>query len=516
MSRRDTSMSRRGTSLSSSDVDKFVAQALYTGPSVTADLLVGVDSCLRQLAGQLALISRPELAKRFGLEPSGTLFLGPPGTGKTMLAKYLAGRLALPMYQFAADEFGTDPALIHAVFRRLSDARALVFIDEISILASRRDYGDAEERRMLSALLTSLDGLGTDPASRPWVIGACTPDIDLDPAIYRSGRLGVVVEFALPSEEQRRQLFKLYLAPVPNTVSEAEIARLAELATTATGADVHDWVNQAASEALADDNAAGEPTIEYRHLEAVVARRGFVAAMDRPGRAVTYEKCLHEAAHAVVAWALFGPAALAAVTVNYGRSPDAYDYGLDDGHFELSDDWLAANPPTSLSWLDHAAVALAGMSAEEVVLGYRGGGSSSDVAKASRIVLAQLDLADPEFGPSRHAIEFSPTGRPTGSEAMRANAWHLARPRFAACYQRTVGLVTDHRAPIERLAQALLRAQTSALTGEEILAVIDDARAPSARRAPGTRRRTAASRGAAAAKPPAEPGAGKGTAKAWA
>ena len=156
---------------STAEINALIESARYTGPTVTAEQLVGVESCLRQLAGQLALVARPHLAQRFGLEPSGTLFIGPPGTGKTLLARYLAGQLAMPMYQFAADEFQSNPELIHGVFRRLSDERALVFIDEISILAQRRDWGDAEDRRMLSALITSLDGLSdcllyTSPSPR--------------------------------------------------------------------------------------------------------------------------------------------------------------------------------------------------------------------------------------------------------------------------------------------------------------------------------------------------------------
>lgn len=451
------------------DVDKFIADALYAGPSVDADQLIGVESCLHQLAGQLALIARPELAKRFGLEPSGTLFLGRPGTGKTLLARYLASHLSLPMYQFAADEFGSDPALIHEVFRRLAGQRVVVFLDEVSILAQRRDWSDADDRRMLSALLTSLDGLAGDPSSRPWVIGACTPDIQLDPAIYRSGRLGVVVEFAPPSEEQRRQLFRLYLAPVPHAVSDHDISRFAEMSPHATGADIHDWVNQAASEVLAEQTS-DDPTIEYRHIEKVVARHGFVGADDRPGRQPTLEICTHEASHAVLAWSLFGPDSLSNVAVGFGRARTNFP-GLSLGHFELSNDWLAENPPNSGTWPDHAVVSLAGLCAEQVLLGYRGAGGESDVHDATRIIVHQLDTGDADFGPSRTAMEYAGHEKPTGSQDMRSNAWHIARPRYDACFSRTLGLVAEHRGHIGRLASVLLEARTT-LSGEEIVAII--------------------------------------------
>lgn len=118
----------------------LIARARYHGPTVTADQLIGVEACLRQLAGQLALISRPELASRFGLDASGTLLIGPPGTGKTLVARHLASLTDLPFYQMSADEFESDPALLHAVFRQLSTERAVCFIDELSILAPKREW----------------------------------------------------------------------------------------------------------------------------------------------------------------------------------------------------------------------------------------------------------------------------------------------------------------------------------------------------------------------------------------
>lgn len=91
--------------MSEGDIEALIERARYRGPTVTADQLVGLDACLRQLGGQIALLARPELAKRFGLE--------------------------LPLYHLSADEFGSDPDRIHEVFGRLGDQRAILFIDEI-------------------------------------------------------------------------------------------------------------------------------------------------------------------------------------------------------------------------------------------------------------------------------------------------------------------------------------------------------------------------------------------------
>lgn len=456
------------------ELDALVERARYQGPSVTADQLVGLDACIRQLGGQMAMIARPDLAARFGLEPSGTLLIGPPGTGKTLVARYLAGRLDVPLYQFSADEFGDDPETVHALFRRLAGEQALLYIDEVSILAQRREWSSSEDRRMLTALLTELDGLASAAPGGLWVIGACTPDIRLDPALYRSGRLGVVVEFAVPSEAHRRELLDLYLRGVPHAMEAAELDRLAEIATGATGADIRDWVSQAASLVLAEADGP-EPLIEYRHLETVVARRGFIAAEDRAGREPDWETAVHESAHAALALARFGRDALAKVSLGFG-APEGGLVAPARGHFAFSDDWLLRHPPTSATWADHACVALAGVVAEERLLGYRGDGATQDVSHATELIYAQLDAADPAFGPSRTTIEAESGVRSAtaGSEAMRRMAWELAQRRFAACWADTRTLVAEHRRAIERLATELLAARRM-LTGDEIVAIIGEA-----------------------------------------
>ena len=210
---------------------------------------------------------------------------------------------------------------------------------------------------------------------------------------------------------------------------------------------------------LAEANAAADPVIEYRHLETVVSRRGFIAAEGRPGREPDRETALHEAAHAVVAHALFGRAALAKVTIGFGGSNDAPDQFM-RGHFSLSDEWRLAHPPTSATWPDYVSVSLAGACAEEVVLGYRGFGAQPDVATATGLILAQLETGDREFGPGREAIEtgVSIPGAVVGSKDMRSLAWDLCRRRFEETRERTLALVGEHRASIEQLAEPCSRA----------------------------------------------------------
>lgn len=449
-------------------VRKLLAEALYAGPTVTEDQLVGLESCVRQLNHQIKVVERPEMAARMGLVSSGTLFIGSPGTGKTHVARYLAGRLDLPLYQLSADQFDGDPKLVHQVFRALNDQRAILFIDEISILAQKREY--SHQREMLTALLASLDGLAaTEVARRLWVIGACTPDIDLDPAIHRSGRLGVVVEFTEPSEEQRGHLFRLYLGRVPHTIDDAGIARLAAVSNGATGADINDWVSQSAAEALADDDS-DEPVIASRHMELVVARRGFIAA-ERPHRGPTHETAIHEAAHAVLAYHLFGAEALGGVTSTFGLGDSLGR--LSRGHFQFSDDWLSGNPPDSVNWVDYVTVNLAGLCAENEFLGKHGPGSISDVVSSTELITDQLDRGDTDFGPSWSRFEMSISHHDlNGGQGLRDEVWSLTRARFRRCMARTEAIVREQREAIERLSVGLLESKTT-LTGEEIVALIE-------------------------------------------
>jgi AAA+ superfamily predicted ATPase len=462
------------------EVADIVEQARYTGPIIGRDQLIGVDNCLRLLEAQLQALERPARAQRLGAEMSGSLFLGPAGTGKTHVVKYLAGRLSLPLYQVSADQFRSDPRLIHGVFRALGSERAVLFIDEISIIAQRREWAGAGDRRMLSALLTSLDSLmAAQRQSQLWVVGACTPDIALDPAVYRSGRLSVTVEFALPSEAQRLALLELYLHDRPTNISAAELQQLASSSSRATGADIHDWVNQASAEALVDEEQPDDtPVITFRHLYKVVARRGFVQA-ERPGRAPTLTDGIHEAAHVCAALALFGPECLGKAKIGFGNAEETGRRTRERGHFALSDDWLAAHEMTTANIGMHAAVALAGASAEELFLGYRTVGSGHDVQTATQLVMTYSDLGDDLAGPARAVFEASgpSPNTATGSEAMRAMTWGVARSKFERYAADAKALVRAHRVSIERLAHEMLR-DRHLMSAEEIVEIVGDLGGP--------------------------------------
>jgi hypothetical protein len=160
------------------------------------------------------------------------------------------------------------------------------------------------------------------------------------------------------------------------------------------------------------------------------------------------------------------------VTIGYVRGKGR-QLSFDEGHFELSDDWLAHNPPNSVSWRDHAVLALAGACAEELICGYRTGGVETDIGHATTLALNELDLGDPAFGPSRMTIEGAgPRDSNSGSQLMRETAFHIARHRFDALRDRTYRMVAVHRPEIERLAQLLLDGKRT-LTGDEIVDAID-------------------------------------------
>jgi ATP-dependent Zn protease len=175
-----------------------------------------------------------------------------------------------------------------------------------------------------------------------------------------------------------------------------------------------------------------------------------------------WETCVHEAAHAVAALVLFGERSLGELSIGIARAGE----GLSRGRFVLADDWALANPPTSLTWRDHAVSLLAGAAAEEVILGYRGAGCETDVAQATGLILDRLDTGDPLFGPSRRTVESGGMRMSAGSEAMRTAVWYLLRQRFDECWIAAERLVEGHREQIERLARAVLEGRWVLVGGQ--------------------------------------------------
>lgn len=338
---------------------------------VPREAIVGLSHVMTELSSLVGRLSDAAGAAALGAPlPRGVLFHGEPGTGKTLVARFLASSLesGVPLYELGADELSA--ARLRGAMRHLSAAheRSVVFLDEIDQWAMSRDspYHDPDTRLVLTGALAALDGL--ESASGVLVIAASNHGPEsLDPALVRAGRLGIHIEFGVPDEHERVDLLGRTLRERP-TSGDIDLRRLAALSRGRTPAALVGMVDDAAGLAL----ARGARTIEQADLVSALRRSGGIDAHADLLPSERFRVAVHEAGHTCVALTLRGAGWVHAVRVDSrgGRTeigPETRRHGL------LPDDEMQ----------DLAIVAMAGFAAEREVLGSPSLGGSDDIATAT-------------------------------------------------------------------------------------------------------------------------------------
>jgi cell division protease FtsH len=374
------------------------APASAPGGAVNFDDIGGQEAAKRELREALDFLRLPEQARRLGVRPlRGVLLTGPPGTGKTMLAKAAAAYTNSAFLAAAGSEFvemyaGVGAQRVRDLFdraRRTAHAQgrrsAIVFVDEVDVLGARRgsEHGHLEYDQTLNQLLVEMDGMARDDtadAVTVLVIAATNrPDL-LDEALTRPGRFDRVVRVDLPDRAARREILRLCarrraLAP------DVDLDALARETFGMSGAQLESLMNEAAILAL----RAGSQAIGREHLAEAVEKVMLGERLERtPEAAEVRRVAVHEGGHALVAERL-RPGSVAAITITSRGAALGYvrQAPRDDTYLRTRDD-LA----------DDIAVALAGAVAEEIVLGSRSTGAQSDLAQAGeaarRIVLSGM------------------------------------------------------------------------------------------------------------------------------
>ena len=426
--------------------------------------LAGCDEAVEELAEVADYLREPgRFAAMGAAAPKGVLLSGPPGCGKTRLARALAGEAGVPFFSISGSDFvemyvGVGAARIRDLFLQARTAApAIVFIDEIDAVGRARStgaIGGTDEREAtLNQLLVEMDGFSAE--SGVVVIAATNrPDI-LDSALLRPGRFDRRVTVELPDLAGREAILRLHASGKP-VDADVDLHALARQAAGFSGAELANVVNEAALLATRQRSTAIGPA----HLSEAVERA--VAGPTRRSRVLTVADrrriAVHEAGHAIVGAALPGGGQVSKISVLARGSAGGFTLSVPEADRVLA---------TRSELIDRLSALLGGRVAEELCLGEASTGAHDDLARAAR--LARQMVAD--FGMSERLGAFALPEPADGlatpwSETTLAALDAETRSIVAEAGERAVGVLRDNRSVLEAVAGALV--ETESLEGEAL------------------------------------------------
>ena len=370
------------------DLKQFLGGSISKAevPNITFEDVAGQDNAKREVAELVEYLRNPERFRRLGAEvPKGVLLMGAPGTGKTLLARALAGQAGVPFYSISASEFievfvGVGASRVRRLFATAKEnAPAIVFINELDAIGRTRGTGlgggHDEREQTLNQILAELDGFSGREAV---IVLAATnrPDI-LDPALLRPGRFDRHVTLELPDRKDREAILKVHLRKVP-TSNDVDMSKIAAGTPGFSGADIKNLVNEAAI-------LAGRDNVSHVGMHHFDEARDKLLLGGIRSLAITPEErhrlAVHEAGHTLVAHTLPHADPLYKVTIiPRGRALGGTQQLPEIERHTLPEDYL----------FDRLVVILAGRGAEEVVLGSVSSGADDDIRQASALARAMV------------------------------------------------------------------------------------------------------------------------------
>jgi cell division protease FtsH len=443
------------------------AQAIrYTSdqPKVTFDDVAGADEAKSELQEEVSFLREPQKYHDIGARiPKGVLLSGNPGTGKTLLARAVAGEAGVPFLSLNASEFvemfvGVGASRVRDLFKQAKElAPAIVFIDELDAVGRRRGAGvgntNDEREQTLNQLLGELDGF--DPHANIIVLAATNrPDV-LDPALLRPGRFDRQITVGLPDRNGRRDILKIHVRPL-------KIAPAVDLETVAaqtigmSGADLANLCNEAALACVRHGRQLVEPADFDEALDRLrlgVAHPQLMDAQER--RIVAY----HESGHALVAWLTPGADPVHKMTiVPHGQALGVTEQLPAIERHNLSRAYV----------LTRIAVMLGGRTAEEVMFGEITTGAESDLVEATQLAkqmvtrwgMSDLGLAAFRAEESQPFLGYELTQGRDYSEATAARVDAAIQQMLTDAHERVLALLTASKSKLEALAEVLLREET--------------------------------------------------------
>jgi cell division protease FtsH len=435
---------------------------------VTWDDVAGVEEVRAELMEVVDFLRDPKRFERLGAKvPKGLLLYGPPGTGKTLLAKAVAHESGANFYSASASSFvemfaGLGAARIRKLFAEArKNAPAIVFIDELDAVGAQRSgHGfNREQDQTLNQLLVELDGF--EGAEQVVVMGASNRIQDLDQALLRPGRFDRQMLVPPPDLKGRTAILEVHTRGKP-LAPNVDLSQVARQTSGLTGAELANICNEAAIFAGRRDDAFLTQTDFDAALERVVAGLQQKKVLTEKERRIL---AYHEGGHALMAHLMGAAMELQKVTIVSRGEALGYAFYLPE-----EDRYLH----TKEELIDRMIVALAGRAAEEVVFGRVTNGAANDLEKVTdiaRSMVFEWGMADSVSSRTLRADNYA-----LSEETKRLRDSEQASLTDAA-YEEALRLLQKHRAPLDRLAAALLERET--LVREEVVVLLGDIEAES-------------------------------------
>ena len=439
------------------------------------DDVAGEDEAKENLQEVVNYLHDPSKYKEIGASmPKGILLVGPPGTGKTMLAKAVAGEANVPFFSMSGSEFvemfvGMGASKVRDLFSQAKEkAPCIVFIDEIDAIGQKRSggqYGGNDEREQtLNQLLTEMDGF--DSSNGVIILAATNRPESLDPALTRPGRFDRRVPVELPDLLGREAILKVHAKKI-KIAEDVDFNKVARMASGASGAELANIVNEAALRAVRDGRRFATQADLEESIEVVIAgyQKKNAIMTDHEKKIVSY----HEIGHALVAALQSHSAPVQKITI-VPRTSGALGYTMqvEEGNHYLMTQEEMENKIATLT---------GGRAAEETVFGSVTTGASNDIEQATKLARAMIT----RYGMSKDfdmvALE-TVTNQYLGGDASLAcsadTQTEIDRQVVALVkqqHEKALKILADNRAKLDELASFLYEKET--ITGEQFMEILN-------------------------------------------
>ena len=437
--------------------------------------VAGEDEAKENLQEIVNYLHDPNQFKSIGATmPKGILLVGPPGTGKTMLAKAVAGESNVPFFSISGSEFvemfvGMGASKVRSLFKDAKEkAPCIVFIDEIDAIGGKRNAGNFggndEREQTLNQLLTEMDGF--EGNNGIVVLAATNRPENLDPALLRPGRFDRRVPVELPDLQGREDILKVHAKKV-KTEPGIDYNVVARMASGASGAELANIINEAALRAVREKrNAVSQKDLE-ESIEVVIAgyQKKNAILTDKEKLVVAY----HEVGHALVAALQTHSAPVQKITI-IPRTSGALGYTMqvEEGNHPLY---------TKSELENRIATLTGGRAAEEVEFGQVTTGASNDIEQATKIARAMITrygMSDEFDMVAMETVNNKYLGGDASLACSDGTASTIDQKVVALVkqqHEKAKQLLTEHKADLDRIAQFLYQKET--ITGEEFMAILE-------------------------------------------